>query len=1112
MNRHFKRIVAVLASLMLLTLSLPAGVLATSFGPSDWEVTAGQWTITDSSLAATGTGTNTVWNKTATLPSGEYNVIMNYNFAGVKSVETLRIALGTSTRGDKILLTVQYSNSQLLIQLQSWDGSNWNTYLAKGWDMVGGTDGSILLHRPAASNKLQLVVTDNRNYRCEYETGEIAAVLNQATTLGLITLEGSQVTLSNVEIIDGPLTDWEITAGEWTISETALTATGSGTNTVWNREISLPSSGFKVSMNYAFAGQKNVETMRVALGTTSRGDKLLATVQYSNSQLMMQLQSWDGANWTTYFSKGWDAVSSKNGTLTLYRAAGADTLHFTVTDNVGYQFDYETPAIASILSQATTLGLLTLDGSQVAFSNVEVAGGPVVEWPITAGQWTVTDNAVTATGAGENKIWKQSASLTGGFTVSLNYAFAGVQNIETMRISLGTTSRGDKILATVKYSNSQLLIELQSWDGTNWTTYFSKGWDAVNGPSGTITFHRDFRSHTLQFSIADTGSYRYDYETPAIYDLLDPIRTLGLFTLDGSQVTFSNVDVIQGVVSDWAGMDSQWSSGNANGQYFVEGDTDAYSQIAYNAQRFADQWQFTTAMGFLGSNTVGEPDRISGRIILSDVNNSVIGILSAQHNPTAGTAYVQFQALSDGVWVTLYTMNWQAITGNVLHFTLSSTEAGKLRLQITDGGSLSVDETLSHAALNNMRTLGLAADASQIHFGSLAVTSLLPTSTYSDLAAQSYNDLIANYWNSAGNYIYATHGGTIRPDPNDLGSPWERFTMVSVLDQYRRMTGSADAQSKIEADMNKFFELYRDSASSTTSSAACNVGDGTYNVASDDAGWAAMLYMTYYNACIGSTNATTRERAGYLREWAKTTFNNAFDRWRYDVNGVFEGITYGDAAERGYYTSLYAVGLATAAFQIYDSDNTLTAYRDKATMIVDALNQYHTRSDGLYWCDVLKDATRTPNGTERPYDIREAGSVSFLGGNMAMAALNGRLYRTTGDTAYLERALKGMDAIIATEVSGGIYLNDRDGWTDGQFAYMFASDALTLPGVDPRCEQLLYSTAVSIGANARTSDGHYKAEWGGGNAWINVGTTPEQIMTSSDTVQMLMAAMKASMA
>ena len=89
-------------------------------------------------------------------------------------------------------------------------------------------------------------------------------------------------------------------------------------------------------------------------------------------------------------------------------------------------------------------------------------------------------------------------------------------------------------------------------------------------------------------------------------------------------------------------------------------------------------------------------------------------------------------------------------------------------------------------------------------------------------------------------------------------------------------------------------------------------------------------------------------------------------------------------------------------------------------------------------------------------------------------------------------------------------LNDRDAWTNGAFAAMYASQVLALPGTEPMRE-LLNGTAHSIVTNARTADGYYGGSWQGpaegeGSKWFAKGSVPKQSMTTATSVLMVVAA------
>jgi hypothetical protein len=202
------------------------------------------------------------------------------------------------------------------------------------------------------------------------------------------------------------------------------------------------------------------------------------------------------------------------------------------------------------------------------------------------------------------------------------------------------------------------------------------------------------------------------------------------------------------------------------------------------------------------------------------------------------------------------------------------------------------------------------------------------------------------------------------------------------------------------------------------------------------------------------------------------------------------------------------VAIVLSALQIYELTGNQTFYTN-AMQCYTWMETYLLRTDGLYWVDYN---SLGPVGQERPEDIFEAGSVVSLGGTMAMGLLHARLYQLTGNPTYLNGAILTDNAILYSPLGTpeGVYLNDRDAWTQGTFAGDWAREVLTLPGIDPKHWTMLWTTADSIYTNARTN-GYYGGSWSGsaegsGSAWWVNGSTPEQITTSSSSANMIIAA------
>ena len=87
-----------------------------------------------------------------------------------------------------------------------------------------------------------------------------------------------------------------------------------------------------------------------------------------------------------------------------------------------------------------------------------------------------------------------------------------------------------------------------------------------------------------------------------------------------------------------------------------------------------------------------------------------------------------------------------------------------------------------------------------------------------------------------------------------------------------------------------------------------------------------------------------------------------------------------------------------------------------------------------------------------------------------MGLLHARLYQMTGDTNYLNRAVRTANAIYNSKLltPTGIYLDDRDALTD-VLAGDWAREVLPLIGMEAKHWTALWKTADSIFTNARTN-------------------------------------------
>ena len=405
---------------------------------------------------------------------------------------------------------------------------------------------------------------------------------------------------------------------------------------------------------------------------------------------------------------------------------------------------------------------------------------------------------------------------------------------------------------------------------------------------------------------------------------------------------------------------------------------------------------------------------------------------------------------------------------------------------------------------------------------------------YETYAQQTLLDMYETWWvdNSKGGNVVQTGWGVPGPPFDDM--IWAFAMMTFGIYTYWDGERGVDQAVRLQAQ----YEWCRANVPNRTS----NFG-GAPNIAADDCGWNAMFFMQVYLAA-GDLRA---------RDDALAVIRGSYDYYKDGdtANGLWypqkppsQGYddTHGTPGDNRF-KSLYNVGLISAALDLLldakknDPDGWQAEY---GALYTDTLNVYNwsekhllrggaysvTRQNGetseyfcddyLYWCDYSEDRSgrdeRTgPDGGVRPNDIGEAGSVSFLGGNMGMAVCHALLYQLTGEEIYLERAIRTAKALTDSPLynRNGVLLSDRDGWTNGTFAGRYVRDVLTLPGIRAEDQELILKTGESCYQNARTQINgkwYYKAEWSGGGKWTSGGTTPDQIMTSGSTANMILAA------
>jgi hypothetical protein len=162
---------------------------------------------------------------------------------------------------------------------------------------------------------------------------------------------------------------------------------------------------------------------------------------------------------------------------------------------------------------------------------------------------------------------------------------------------------------------------------------------------------------------------------------------------------------------------------------------------------------------------------------------------------------------------------------------------------------------------------------------------------------------------------------------------------------------------------------------------------------------------------------------------------------------------------------LYAATLALAGYYInlIQPDE---AVQSRFPDIYNGLETLQRRPDGLYWMGVNEKGA---GSADNPYGIREGGSCTYIGGNMAMAVLNMLLGNE-------EKAYETVLGITRFEsYNNGAFMNDRDAWNNTFFLGMFVREVMGKGVADGHTDRALYATVTMILENACFDDGYYGA-------------------------------------
>lgn len=568
---------------------------------------------------------------------------------------------------------------------------------------------------------------------------------------------------------------------------------------------------------------------------------------------------------------------------------------------------------------------------------------------------------------------------------------------------------------------------------------------------------------------------------------------------------------------------THWTSGvsKAEGIWLQSDSADgAGAEAMYMTEKLSENWE--VALTFRPISTMND-GRTVCRTVFTDASRTPVMLLTLEHLASDGKVKFSWQTANGNDWTEVWKdADWVLAKDSAFTVRMRKVSDSAIELSVTGdrGYRQSVTKTVSSAILASISRAGVGTERSTVRITNFTLTAETKNRDYTALAQQTYQNLMKNYLDRANNRLYPVRWGFRDGDVTNtgrsvtvsgVGEVWESTVMMMALDTYAQTLEKDSAAwtevARIIANtVNMLNSGYTEKQMTTAASAP--------NYAMDDTGWNVMglLLGYYYNRELG--NKTEADRC--LR-YARGLFNSGYETFYSQTLG---GLCYTTKQED---VSLYGAAMALAGFylnQIAPDEQIEKRYTD----IYNGLENLLRRPDGLYWCGVTATGAQ---GRDRPYGIGEAGSVTYLGGNMAMAVLNALL----GETEKAEQTVLGI--VRYESDNGGAFLNDRDAWNNTFFLGMFVREVIPKGIAGDIAQRALDATVTRVLENACFADGYYSASWlgprepssvgypsegdystDGRNNWgkgynnngLNVGSTPNQIMTSASTAHVLLAA------
>lgn len=362
-------------------------------------------------------------------------------------------------------------------------------------------------------------------------------------------------------------------------------------------------AGEGFSLGFLYTGVSDYTTADVTLRLTSNNNVYLRMLVTQNSgTALVDVNFYDGANWTPLASTGWLAGVGQSYRVTLEHGAGSDGLQLILTKPDG-----------SLIGSWNILNAVCTNGSFFSASDLE----PLVATCGDYGLFSIADfslraPAVDAANWSMGANWKGEYAENGEYRITnvienagpnfyrklidgtdsfrLGFLYTGISDYTTADVTLRLTSNNNvylRMLAT--QNNGTALVDVNFFDGANWTSLATTGWVADAGKSYHVYLSHEAGSDAMTLTLKKTdGSVFFTsrIENPACTNAsffsASPLEALvttcgdyGIFSLTGF-----GLEKPQSTSALWT-LGSGWTDANGYDAPAIRNTTDSGAAPAF---------------------------------------------------------------------------------------------------------------------------------------------------------------------------------------------------------------------------------------------------------------------------------------------------------------------------------------------------------------------------------------------------------------------------------------------------------------------------------------------------------------------------------------------------